>query len=110
MTDTQQTQAENRQLAEQLYDTLMAEIEPDLLLASLPSLDAKYAGETEAEHALRMKRYDDAYARFDKEFASFMDNVQEEVRVSRRAALKEREEQDRQSDQTALTSLEAAFS
>ncbi len=110
MVQAAEAQAENKQLAEQLYDTLMSEIEPDLMLATLPTLDAKYVGESEADRAVRMKRYEAAYAKFDAEFEKFMADVQEEVRVSRREALKAKEEQDRQSDQPALASLEAAFS
>ena len=101
---------ENQQLAEQLYNTLMAEIEPDLLLNSIGTLDAKYAGESPEEHTARMKRYEAAYKKFDESFDKFMSEVHEEVRVSKRTALKEQEAADRQSDQPALASLEAAFS
>lgn len=109
MTPATAIDVQNKQLAEQLYDTLMSEIEPDLLLANLPTLDAKYAGESAADRAERMKRYDAAYAKFDKEFATFMAEVQEEVRVSKRTALKQKEEQDKLSDQPVLDSLEAAL-
>ena len=101
---------ENQQLAEQLYNTLMAEIEPDLMLDSIGTLDVKYAGETPEEHGARMKRYEAAYKKFDESFKNFMEEIHEEVRVSKRSALKEQEAADRQSDQPALASLEAAFS
>ncbi|MBI1812702.1 hypothetical protein HYR82_02890 [Candidatus Peregrinibacteria bacterium] len=100
---------QNAALAEQLYDVLMAEIEPDLLLANIPTLDAKYAGESAEDHAARMKRYEAAYKAFDEEFAAFMADVNDQVRTSRRDSLKTNEEKDRTQEATALESLEAVF-
>lgn len=104
------TTIENRKLAERLYDTLMAEIEPELTLANLPLLDSKYEGELKDEHDARMQRYEEAYKKFDASYASFMAEVREEVHQSRRMALKEKEEKEKLCDQTALASIEAAFS
>jgi len=101
--------AQNEQLARQLYDSIMREIEPDLLTTNLDTLDAKYAGESEAQKAERMQRYQAAYAKFDEEFKAFMSEVNEEVRTSRRKARVEEEAKAKQSDQTALASIEAAF-
>ncbi len=112
MTNTQSTTVvdqESDALARDLYNTLMADIEPDLLLENLAGLDAKYDGETPEEKEVRMKRYEAAYAKFDDEFKDFMVGVNEEVRTSRRAALKEKEAEAKQSDQPLLSSLEEAF-
>lgn len=112
MSDTQSTivtDTENAELARDLYDTLMIEIEPDLLLENLSTLDAKYEGETPEQKAERMKRYEAAYAKFDAEFAKFMNDVNEEVRVSRRTALQAKEAAAKQSDQPLLSSLEESF-
>lgn len=112
MSDTQSTtvvDTENAELARDLYDTLMAEIEPDLLLENLATLDAKYDGETAEQKADRLKRYEAAYAKFDEEFSKFMNDVNEEVRTSRRTALQAKEAAAKQSDQPILNSLEDAF-
>jgi hypothetical protein len=101
---------EHAALAREVYDTLMADIEPELMLGVLPTLDARYAGESADEHASRMARYEAAYTKFDTEFKSFMANVGDEVHTARRQALREREEEAKQSDQPLLASLEAAFS
>jgi hypothetical protein len=99
----------SEELARQLYDVLMADIEPDLLLENLSSLDAKYTNETPQEKELRLSRYEAAYKRFDQEFNEFMAQINAEVHASRRAALQEKEAASDASDQQALTSLESAF-
>ena len=100
---------ETKLLAEQLYDLIMADIEPDLLLANIPNLDAKYAGETPEEHTARMKRYEASYKKFDAEFSTFMTEVNDKVRVSKRSALKEKEEKIKTQEANALNSIESAF-
>lgn len=112
MTNTQSTTvdgSDNDALARDLYNTIMADIEPDLLLENLANLNAKYEGESEATKAARLKRYEEAYAKFDIEFQKFMNDVDEQVRFTRRAALREKEQAAQQSDQPLLSSLEEAF-
>lgn len=103
------TTAENDELSKQLYNAIMVNIEPDLVLEHLPYLDELYAGESEADRAERMARYEAAYKKFDEEFQNFMGEVHEEVRSSRREALKAKEIRDRAEEQTQLTNLETAF-
>ena len=55
MSPSASTGTDNRQMAEQIYDMLMGDIEPDLLLANIPGLDEKYKGETDAEHKARAR-------------------------------------------------------
>ena len=113
----QQTQAQqrlaahsdNRELAEQVYNTLMADIEPDLMLETIPLLDQKYAGESKADHDVRMKRYEAAYRKFDEEFTKLMAEVNEEVRQEKKTALHSKEEAARSEESTQLQSLEASF-
>lgn len=101
--------AQNDELSKQLYNAIMADIEPDLLLEHIPYLDELYADENEADHAARMSRYEEAYKKFDTALQSFMGEVHEEVRVSRREALRTQELRDRAEEQTALTNLETSF-
>ena len=101
--------AQNDELSKQLYNAIMADIEPDLLLEHIPLLDELYADETQADHAARVARYEEAYEKFDVALQQFMGEVHEEVRVSRREALKTKELRDRAEEQTTLTHLESAF-
>ena len=100
---------ENRKMAEQIYNMLMANIEPELLLENIPTLDDTYKSESEEEHKARMKKYKAAYKKFDTKLAEFMGNVKNETRVSKRAALKKKEMSDRASEEQDLLNLEAAF-
>jgi esterase/lipase len=102
-------EAETKLLAEQLYDLIMADIEPDLLLANIPTLDKKYEGESAEEHGARMKRYEAAYKKFDAEFAKFMSEVNTKVKTSKRNALKEAEEQAKSQEESQMNSIESAF-
>ena len=70
----------------EIYNTLMAQIEPDLVEDMLPLLDAKYAKETPRQKAARMARYERAFAEYDKRFTAFMNDLQEEVHEVKRAA------------------------
>lgn len=100
---------DTEELAKQLYDVLMAEIEPDLLLANIPTLDQKYANETADEKAARMQRYEAAYKKFDAEFTAFMAEVNAEVRTSKRESLAAKEAEAKASDKTQLSNIESAF-
>ena len=101
--------AQNRALAEQVYDMIMADIEPDLLLQNIPTLDAQYAGESPEQHESRLQRYAVSYKKFDLALAEFMADVNGNVRSTQRAALREKEEEAKAEEQNALTSLASAF-
>lgn len=102
-------QAETRALAEQVYDMLMAKIDGDLLLASIPTLDAKYAGESSEQHEVRMQRYAASYKKFDAAFSKFVTETNGNVRVAQRSALREKEERAKSEETNTLTSLASAF-
>lgn len=44
-----------------VYDTLMAEIEPELMSTTINALDEKYKDESEEDRAARMERYQRAF-------------------------------------------------
>ena len=100
----------NRVLAEQVYDAIMAGIEEDLLLANIPHLPEKYKNETPEEHESRMERYKDAYRKFDQEFSKLMVQVNDEVHTQKREALKAKESAAKSEEEIKLQSLESAFS
>lgn len=110
MSDSTVDASHNRQLATQLYDMLMRDIEPDLLSYNIPKLDEYYADETTAEHDERMKRYERAYKDFDYVLGEFMSSVQDEVRTAKRSSLKEKETRAAAEDSNQLSTIEAAFS
>ena len=100
---------DNNVLEEQVYDSLMASIEQDLLTANIPTLDTKYAMETADEHTARMERYKKAYAKFDKAMAGFLGDLSAQTRRSQQKSLREKEEKERAEEQEKLNSLTSAF-
>ena len=102
-------EAENQRLAEELYNLLMVDIEPDLLLENIPGLDAKYAGETPEQHDARLKRYEVAYKKFDEEFSKFMVDVDQKVRSTKRESLHNKEQEARKDEENTINSLASAF-
>jgi len=109
-TQTTATQpAKNRALAEQIYDMIMGEIEPDLLLENIPHLAQEYADETSEEHEERMQRYATAYRVYDYEAAKLTTDMNQKARSAERMSLKKKEEQDRLSEQNVLQSLTSAI-
>lgn len=52
--------------AQWIYDTLMAEIEPDLTSENIVKLDEKYRDESEEDRKVRMERYTLAFEMFNE--------------------------------------------
>ena len=100
---------ENRKMAEQIYDMIMGKIESDLLLTNIPGLDEKYAHENGAEHKVRMKKYKEAYKKFDTEIAEFMGKIKNETRMSKKASLVKKEKSARRAEEDEIKNLETAF-
>lgn len=71
---------------EEVYDIIMASIEPELVTKNLPLLEQQHAGETPEAKAERMKRYEAAFAKYDEEFAKFMEKLHKEVHAVKRDA------------------------
>lgn len=104
-----QMNVSDEELARQLYDVLMAEIEPDLLLENIPQLDEKYKDETPEQKQERIKRYAEAYKQFDSAFNQFMGEVKAEARASRRESIEQEEDAIASDDASRLASLESNF-
>lgn len=90
----------------QIYDALMADIEPELLTANIPLLDETYATETVAERAKRLKRYERAYAAYDKAYASWREELDTLMHEYKRESLRSAEGKEREREQDLLRKLE----
>lgn len=91
----------NEELAEQLYNMLMRDIEPDLLTYNLPKLDEYYADETDDEHQNRMERYNKAYKAFQTAHRDFMNFVTNEVKKAQQVSLDTTETESEMAEQAA---------
>lgn len=94
---------------EEVYDSIMGEIEPELLTANIPHLDEQYVNETEEDRAARYERYNTAYAAYDEAYAKWEADLNTLVTSYRHDALSSAEAQSKQDDETAMTQLEQSF-
>lgn len=81
----------DEELAQQLYDVVMRDIEPDLLSYNAPKLAEFYKDETEAEHAKRIERYQAAYTQFESAWGAFLTKVQSQLSKHQQIALQAKE-------------------
>ena len=95
--------------AEDLYESLMQRIEPELTHDQIPLLDEKYKEETEEQKAARQGRYQRAFAEYDKALEAYMKDLNAHVAVYRKQALKEAETQSAQQEADALSQMESRF-
>jgi len=93
----------------ELYNQIMSDIEMDLTTENMPLLYEKYEGESEADQKVRMARYADAFAEYEKRFEQYQAKQSEEIRSFGNNALAFIENKDRQSDDEALHSLESSI-
>jgi hypothetical protein len=94
---------------QQLYDELMAIIEPDLTTTQLPLLREKYNNESPKETQVRAERYTKAYGEYDKQYDCFVRNAKEQLNQYRYNAFQSLEKEDRARDQAKLSVLEATL-
>lgn len=91
---------------EELYDSIMSKIEPELVSSSLPTLNGKYKDETPDQEKARRDRYNKAFAAYDAEYATTMADLQAKVVQYRKDAFAKVEDQQRALEESELSSLE----
>ena len=96
--------------AEQLYDTIMEMVEPELLTAEIPKLKAKYEGENPDEARERSERYKKAFAEYEKISSLYFQDLNTQVNAYRHEALASAEAKVRDEEMKKLSSLESAMS
>lgn len=93
----------------QVYDALMAGIEPELVSANLPLLTEQYQSETPEANAARMERYKQAFAKYDQVYAKWLSGVQAAVLAKRADAFQKAEIKSEEADKQFLEELEQQF-
>ncbi len=93
----------------ELYDTLMGHIEPELVTDMAKTLDVKYKDETPEQRALRTKRYDLAFERYEEAYREYMATLDVQVTRYRHQAFAHTEVQDRAGEENVLDQLGSMF-
>ncbi len=94
----------------EVYDALMATIEPELMSANIPVLDDKYVGESEEEKAARYERYSRAFDAYDAAYDKWKNDMHVVVKDYKKTALKTAEAESRTKDASVLGNLESELS
>lgn len=98
-----------RMTADEIFDAIMGDIEPELTSAQIGTLKEKYKDETEAEKKMRGERYIKAYAEFDKRYAEVHAKLQGKARSFHLEAMRSVESKDKKEEAANLESIESSL-
>lgn len=93
----------------QIYDALMAQIEPDLVSANIAGLEEKYRGESEVEKLKRAERYSKAMTEYDKRYAALMASLQQDIAAQKRDGIAVIEKKSSAKEAAHMQGLESAI-
>ena len=91
---------------QELYDSIMGHIEPDLTTEEIKTLATKYEQETPEQTAARKKRYELAFERYAQAYEGAIETLQEQVERHRKQSFDHVELKDRTEDMNFLAHLE----
>ena len=95
---------------EEVYDSIMGEIEPELLSKNIILLEEKYKEETPDQKKARGERYGKAFAEYEKHYQKYLADSSSTLQRFKGQALKSVEDADRKQDAMGVQSLEAQMS
>ena len=93
----------------EIYDSIMREIEPELLSSIIPTLNEKYKNETPLEWEQRKKRYNKAFAKFHQVYDVYMEDLRIRIHRYHQESMKDFEEQSRLQEERSLNHLAASM-
>ena len=93
----------------EIYDSIMSKIEPELVSSSLPTLNEKYKNETAIEKKARTARYNEAFAKYYKQYNAYTADLEEQVFRYHKEAMKSIEERSRLLEKSHLSSIGSAI-
>lgn len=94
---------------DELYDSIMSQIEPDLVTAMIPLLEEKYKSETPEQNKMRMERYQKAFEKYKEEFAKYSQNWDSQLNAFQRSTMQDVENDDRKDEGGDLSGIESAI-
>ncbi len=93
----------------EIYDSIMREIEPELLSAALPGLEEKYKGDTPAQAKERAERYIRAMEEYEKRYEQYRHDQEANTRTFKIDAIHFVEQAAAGDEQTKMQSLASAL-
>lgn len=93
----------------EIYDGIMAAIEPELTTAQVALLEEKYKDETPEQKKARSERYAKAMEEYIKRYVEFLHDQESQVRAFATRVLHFFEAKAAEADQEHVRSLEASF-
>lgn len=94
---------------QEVYDSIMGDIEPELTTAGLATLDEKYKDETAEAAAERLERYKKAFEEYNKRYAEYKQKQDDAVKKYGRDLAADVENKASAKDATALDDIESAI-
>ena len=94
---------------DELYNRLMGGIEPELMTDQLPLLEERYRGETPDDSKQRAKRYEQAFAEYDRQLRAYMDALTVKLRSHQRIAMSSAELGAKAEEEDAISAIEASI-
>ncbi len=95
---------------EELYDSIMSEIEPELMLSNVATLDAPYATESVSDKKKRYERYGKAFAKYKNTYDLYMKSLSEALGVYKRTITEVASQVNDTKESSVLTALEEQLS
>lgn len=93
----------------EIYDSIMSQIESELISSLLPTLKEKYKDETPEQKESRRKRYSDAFARYDELYVAYIADMETRIRRYKREAMRSIEEWARAREGEKLNDMAASL-
>jgi hypothetical protein len=94
---------------EEVYDSIMSQIELELTTEVYPTLEAKYKDETPQQKKERGERYAKAMEEYERQYKEYMLREEGDVRAFKRSAFRAVEDQVGGDDRAKLQNLESSF-
>ena len=95
---------------QEVFDSIMRKIEPDLTSDAVTTLDAKYVSESEADKKARMERYKKAFVTYQERYKAFQQKQQSDIRLVSRSMQKNVESKATEMDNSDIQNIESAMS
>ena len=93
----------------EIYDSIMREIEPELLSTELPNLDEMYKDDTPAQAKERAERYIRAMEEYEKRYAQYRQDQEAHTRAFKLGAIHCVEQKAAGDEQAKMQSLESTL-